>query len=76
MNDINSVKRDVEKYKNCRVTIKSNGGRQKPKKFDGVIMDTYPSVFTIMLQNGKGGSLKTYSYVDLITKNVELFLKN
>ncbi len=70
--DLTQVKRDIEKYKDCVVTIKSNGGRQKTKKYDGVIKDTYPSVFTVM----EGGSLKTYSYVDLLTNNVELFLKN
>ncbi len=70
--DLTQVKRDIEKYKNCVVTIKSNGGRQKMKKYDGVIKDTYPSVFTVM----QGESLKTYSYVDLLTNNVELYLKN
>ncbi len=74
--DLTQVKKDIEKHKNCAVTVKSNGGRQKIKKFDGVIKDTYPSVFTIMLQNSKGGNIKTYSYVDLLTNNVELFLKN
>ncbi len=70
--DLTQVKRDIEKYKDCVVTIKSNGGRQKMKKYDGVIKDTYPSVFTVM----EGESLKTYSYVDLLTNNVELYLKN
>ncbi len=70
--DLTQVKRDIEKYKDCVVTIKSNGGRQKMKKYEGVIKDTYPSVFTVM----QGESLKTYSYVDLLTNNVELYLKN
>ncbi len=69
--DLTQVKRDIEKYKDCVVTVKSNGGRQKSKKFEGVIKDTYPSVFTVML----GDTLKTYSYVDLLTNNVELVLK-
>ncbi len=72
--DITLARRDVEKYKGRAVTVKSNNGRQKIKKFDGVITDAYPSVFTIMLKNSRGGSLKTYSYVDLITNSVELFL--
>ncbi len=70
--DLTQVKRDIEKYKDCVVTIKSNGGRQKMKKYEGVIKDTYPSVFTVM----QGESLKTYSYVDLLTNNLELYLKN
>ncbi len=70
--DLTQVKRDIEKYKDCVVTIKSNGGRQKIKKQDGVIKDIYPSVFTVM----QGEILKTYSYVDLLTNNVELHLKN
>lgn len=73
--DLNLAKKDVEQYRGRSVTVKSNGGRQKIKKFEGVIGDTYPSVFTIILKNGKGGNLKTYSYVDLLTNNVELYLK-
>ncbi len=72
--DLTLARRDVEKYKGRAVTVKSNNGRQKIKKFDGVITDAYPSVFTIMLKNSKNGALKTYSYVDLITNSVELFL--
>ncbi len=74
--DLNLAKKDVEQYKGRLVTVKSNSGRQKVKKYEGVIGDAYPSVFTIMLKNSKGGALKTYSYVDLLTSNVELFLKD
>ncbi len=74
--DLNLAKRDIEQYKGRVVTVKSNGGRQRIKKFEGVITDTYPSVFTIRLPNeGRGRNLKTFSYVDLLTNNVELFLK-
>ncbi len=72
--DLTLARKDVEKYKGRVVTVKSNNGRQKIKKFDGIIADAYPSVFTIMLKNSKSGVLKTYSYVDLITNSVELFL--
>lgn len=73
--DINLAKQDIERYKGCAVTVKSNAGRQKIKKFEGIIKDAYPSVFTVMLQGDKVCGLKTYSYVDLITNNVELILK-
>lgn len=73
--DLSQAKRDVEKHKGCNVTVKSSIGRQRIKKFDGVIQDTYPSVFTILIPNGKGGNVKTYSYVDLLTSNVELYVK-
>ncbi len=72
--DLTLARRDVEKYKGRAVTVKSNNGRQKIKRFDGIITDAYPSVFTVMLKNSKSGALKTYSYVDLITNSVELFL--
>ncbi len=72
--DLDLARKDVEKYKGRAVTVKSNNGRQKSNKFAGVITDAYPSVFTIMLKDSKSGALKTYSYVDLITNSVELFL--
>ncbi len=72
--DITLARRDVEKYKGRVVTVKANNGRQKVKKYDGVITDAYPSVFTIMLKDSKNGVIKTYSYVDLMTNCVELFL--
>lgn len=74
--DLRLAKQDVEKYKGCVVTVRSNAGRQRIKKFEGVIKDAYPSVFTIMLQGESVCNIKTFSYVDLLTNNVELTLKN
>jgi len=56
-----------------KVKLKGNGGRKKYYTREGVIFDTYPSVFTVKVDMD-GGMAQTlsYTYWDVLTSDVEL----
>lgn len=55
-------------HKGERVQVKVNGMRNKTEKFIGILKDIYPQIFTVESQN----SLKSFSYSELINKDVEI----
>lgn len=67
MNTI-KVKEQVENLKNKKVSIKVNAGRNKYEYYEGVIINTYPFLFTVLVDT----QVKSFSYVDLLTKDVQI----
>ena len=67
---VRSVRNGLSDY-----VVKSNLGRRKYDILEGVIKDLYPCIFTIEV-DGKDDSpqLYSYSYTDVITKDVQLRL--
>ena len=68
----NSVVKNIGK----KVKVRSYRGRNKVDVAEGVISATYPCVFLIELEGNTPDSLKTmtFSYTDVLTKEVELVL--
>ncbi len=64
--NIEKVKLNILKLKGKEIILKINIGRNRYESVIGVVQGIYPYVFTV--QSGK--ELKTFSYVDLLTKNV------
>ena len=50
--DVGSVRRAVSKHIGSKVVIRSNLGRHRVDVTEGIIMDTYPSIFLISVKNG------------------------
>ncbi len=75
-NEIKSVRNEVMAHVGSRVTIRANKGRKRISVKQGVIESTYPSIFVVKVHNENQNSFRnvSYSYTDLITKNVELCL--
>lgn len=73
---IPDVRRAVHKCVGSRVVVKSNKGRQKFDVNQGVIKEVYPHIFMILLDGKReeNGRLVSFSYKDLLTKDVELCL--
>lgn len=78
--DIQRVRNSVNKHIGSRVKISSNKGRHKFVVEEGVIKETYPSIFLVELL---GDSTKkqsnptvSFSYQDVITKDVKMILCN
>lgn len=57
-----------------RVVIRTNRGRNKFEVAEGTITGTYPNIFKIKLEGDMDDAIKfiTYSYKDVLTKEVEL----
>ncbi len=75
-NDVNNVRNAVKSQTGKKVKVRINRGRHKVDEAEGVISETYPSIFLIKIQDGKDMSerVMSYSYTDLLTKDVELIL--
>lgn len=74
--DIFQVKREIDNYVGSKVKIRANKGRKKIVVKEGIIQNTYPSIFVISLQgeDKKGARVVSYSYTDVLTHTVELSL--
>lgn len=73
---VGSVRRAVAKHVGSKVRVRSNLGRHKFDVTEGVITETYPCIFLIRVENADEDSYQTvsYSYTDVITKDVQLTL--
>ncbi|MCR5791674.1 MAG: Veg family protein, partial [Lachnospiraceae bacterium] len=73
---VNQIRRIMRKHIGSRVKVKANRGRHKIDVTEGVIIQTYPSIFLIQVDNAEEQSVQhiSFSYTDVITKDVCLSL--
>ncbi len=71
---VGNVRRAVAKHVGSRVKVRSNLGRHKYDVTEGIISEIYPSIFLIKVKNREEEGFQTvsYSYTDVITKDVQL----
>lgn len=67
--NIEEVKTKILSLKGREVEMNINRGRKKIESISGIILDVYPSVFTVMVKEQKS-SLQTFSYYDVLCGNV------
>jgi uncharacterized protein Veg len=74
--DVNCVRNAVINQMGKKVKVRINRGRHKVDVTEGIISETYPSIFLIKIQETKDMPVRTvsYSYTDILTKDVELIL--
>lgn len=64
--NIITIKKNVESFKGKNIKIKQNIGRNKMIEYSGYIKEVYPNLFVVQtLEN-----LKTFSYSDILIKNI------
>lgn len=64
------IRDNLKNHVGERVMVKTYGMRNKTDTFIGIIKDIYPQIFTIEV----GSTIKSFSYSELINKEVELTL--
>ena len=64
---INVIK-EIEKLKGESVSMEINKGRKRIEKYQGIIENIYPSIFTVNIGGGK--SPISYSYSEVLCGNV------
>jgi uncharacterized protein Veg len=69
--DIKGTIEKLNDMKGINYVIKVNRGRNRIETLEGFIESTYPAIFTIRCQTGE---LNTFSYADLLSRNI-LFKK-
>ncbi|HOJ10865.1 MAG TPA: Veg family protein [Clostridiales bacterium] len=73
--DLLEIKRNIETCIGEKVQLKSNKGRKRTFIREGVIENTYPSIFTIKFENEYDMTRRvSYSYTDVLTNAVELIV--
>ena len=66
------VKLYIKSLLGKKVLIKVNVGRNKYEHYEGIISNVYPYLFTVETTN----LVKSFSYSDVLTKDVQLKLSN
>ena len=78
--DVDEVRKVLGHYVGQKVKVKANMGRHRYNISEGIISQTYPSIFTIKLNNEEDSNARdkfvSYSYTDVLTKNVQLTVCN
>jgi len=69
--DIKGTIEKIKEMKGGSYIIRVNRGRNRIETLEGKIENTYPAIFTV---RAVGGELNTFSYADLLSKNI-LFKK-
>ncbi len=71
--DLFQVKKDIETCIGERVQLKANKGRKKAFVREGVLENSYPSIFVVKFENDFDTTRRvSYSYTDILTKAVEI----
>ena len=74
---VNEIRSEVEKNVGKKVTLKADKGRKRIVTKKGIILDAFPSVFTIKVNNEYDTERTvSYSYSDVLKYTVRLQIKN
>ena len=69
---IEDIKIKLNELKGIPIKLEINRGRRKIDKFDAVITDLYPSVFTVIANEENINKNKTFSYLDVLCGDVRI----
>jgi uncharacterized protein Veg len=71
--DLQEARKSIESIIGERVQLKANKGRKKSFIKEGVVENSYPSIFIVKFENEYEATRRvSYSYTDLLTNAVEL----
>lgn len=70
--DLSSIKQKILDLKGIPVKMEVNKGRNKIVKFNGKIVNVYPSVFTVEADTPVIPENKTFSYFDVLCGDVKI----
>lgn len=73
-NTLVEIKKVIDRHIGERVRLKTNGGRKKTIVKEGIIEETYPSIFIVKVDMDNSVRRISYSYSDILTETVELSL--
>lgn len=71
--DLFLVKKSIETCIGERVQLKANKGRKKAFEREGVLENSYPSIFIVKFENDFENTRRvSFSYTDVLTNAVEI----
>ena len=69
---IDEVKQKISALKGVAVRISVNKGRKRIVKYDGEVIEIYPSVFTLKINGDKNLDILSCSYSDVVCGDIAL----
>lgn len=66
--NVSTVIEEIEKLKGESIYMEINKGRKRIEKYQGIIENTYPSIFTVNIGDGKNAM--SYSYTEVLCGDV------
>lgn len=72
--NIYEVKKNIEGCVGQKVLLRGSLGRNKSFEKEGTLVNTYPNIFVVKMDDSNRNV--TYSYTDVLTKTVELNIDN
>ena len=75
-NNLNKVRQAVASHIGSKVRIRANKGRHKIDVTEGIISETYPSIFLVRVDNEieDTSRMVSFSYTDVLTRDVRMTL--
>ena len=71
--DLFQIKKDIQNFVGEKVQLKTNKGRKKAFIKEGILENTYTSIFVVKFENDYETTRRvSYSYTDILTKAVEI----
>ena len=67
-NSVSTVIEEIERLKGSNISMEINKGRKKIEKYQGIIENVYPSIFTVNVGDGKNPL--SYSYTEVLCGDV------
>ena len=74
ISSVTKVKGAVEDCVGKKVKFKIKKGKSRSQFSEGVILDTYPSIFTVFIEKKDFKRVVSFNYIDILTNNVEFFV--
>ena len=72
--NLDTIRELVRLHKGSRIFYRAANGRRKVEDRNGVIQETYPSLFTVYIESQQ--STVSFSYADILTREVEVQLES
>ncbi len=72
---LTEIKKNVESCIGQHVLLRTNVGKRNAQEKEGIVLDTYPSVFVVTVNEGLQSQRSvSFSYSDILTETVEMTL--
>jgi uncharacterized protein Veg len=71
-NTIDEIRQHLESNLGKRVSIRANQGRRRYLESKGVLVETYPKLFVVHLDQSNAVRRRSYTYADVLTDTVQI----
>lgn len=73
-NTLLQIRKELESHVGKKIKLRANRGRRKSYEKVGVLENTYPSIFVVLVDEEHYHQRYSFSYADVLTETVELSL--